>query len=161
MATQVPAHAHEDFLRLFHSREAKLRGKPAVDALNNAQHAALRKKLESVHFIPPVWSLATQKGVVDTAKRRERYCNDQNLGDWQTELLEAGESIKSIAMGFLLWICERSAVRSYGTTWVYFRMHARPEKRGKRKICMRDGRPGFFCVSPPDARVGTAAAAGA
>ncbi|KAH7009443.1 uncharacterized protein B0I36DRAFT_257829 [Microdochium trichocladiopsis] len=122
MATQVPAHAHEDFLRLFHSREAKLRGKPAVDALNNAQHAALRKKLESIHFIPPVWSLATQKGVVDTAKRWEsRYCNDQNLGDWQTVLLEAGESIKSIAMDFLLWICERSAVRSYGTTWVYFR----------------------------------------
>ncbi|KAH7029675.1 uncharacterized protein B0I36DRAFT_134803 [Microdochium trichocladiopsis] len=73
MATQVLAHAHEDFLRLFHSREAKLRGKPAVDALNNAQHAALRKKLESVHFIPPVWSLATQKGVADTTKRRERY----------------------------------------------------------------------------------------
>ncbi|KAH7010774.1 uncharacterized protein B0I36DRAFT_340960 [Microdochium trichocladiopsis] len=122
---------------------------------------ARRKKLESVHFIPPVWSLATQKGVVDTAKRRERYCNDQNLGDWQTVLLEAGESIKSIAMDFLLWICERSAVRSYGTTWVYFRMYARPEKTGKRKSCMRDGRPGFFCVSPPDARVGTAAAAGA
>ncbi|KXJ84836.1 hypothetical protein Micbo1qcDRAFT_226188 [Microdochium bolleyi] len=53
--------------------------------------------------------------------RAEQILQRSNLGDWQTVLLEAGERIKSIAMDFLLWICERSAVRSYGTTWVYFR----------------------------------------
>lgn len=56
MATQALTWAREDFL---HNHGAKLCEKTTPDVLSNAQHAALRKKLDTIDFVFPVWSSAT------------------------------------------------------------------------------------------------------
>lgn len=43
------------------------------------------------------------------------YCEDNKLGSWISVLRET-EDIKATTMDFLLWICEKEAVKSYGNT---------------------------------------------
>lgn len=72
MTSHILKQAHQDFLRRFQDREAKLGETTTPDKLSNAQHATLRKKLETTDFIPPVWSPATQKGLFELSKRWEK-----------------------------------------------------------------------------------------
>ncbi|KAH7012294.1 FluG domain-containing protein [Microdochium trichocladiopsis] len=113
------ARTHTDFVRLFQKREAEQRSK-RPDVLDASQHETLRKILDELKFIPPVWADSTQLGVYLVAKKWKNYCESNSLGDW-ISILKETENIKAIAMDLLLWICENGAINSYGTTWGYFR----------------------------------------
>lgn len=132
---------HASFLERFHARQAQNRAARQQPTLSVEEHAAHRAQLGNVRFIKPKYSDQTEinvSGIFNKWKRYakpsipmtpfasssfadsvpHRYCADMEVGDWKAtiENLDRGT-----VQDFLLYVCERSKITSWGSGHEYIR----------------------------------------
>ncbi|KAK3940940.1 FluG domain-containing protein [Diplogelasinospora grovesii] len=116
-----PAGHHADFIRRFTERESQNRITKRPKALTAAQHAALREQLKDVHFLKPDYAANTKVNVAGILRKWKRYCETAKLvGSWQEVINKAD---RAMTMDFLFHLCEAYKIKSWGTSWEYFRQY--------------------------------------
>ncbi|KAI1026560.1 hypothetical protein LB503_013368 [Fusarium chuoi] len=109
---------HASFLERFHARQAQNRAAKQKPALSVEEHAAHRAQLGTVRFIKPKYSEQTEINVSGIFNKWRRYCADMKVGEWKATLenLDCGTT-----QDFLLYICERYKITSWGSGHEYIR----------------------------------------
>ncbi|KAF3352302.1 Heat shock protein, putative [Verticillium dahliae VDG1] len=109
---------HANFVDRFNARQAQSRAARQRPTLSVEEHAAHRAQLGNVRFIKPRYSDQTEINVSGIFKKWKRYCTEMRVGDWKTtiEHLDRGTT-----QDFLLYICERYKITSWGSGHEYIR----------------------------------------
>ncbi|RKK23635.1 hypothetical protein BFJ66_g17428 [Fusarium oxysporum f. sp. cepae] len=109
---------HASFLERFNARQAQNRAAKQKPTLSVEEHAAHRAQLGTVRFIKPRYSEQTEINVSGIFNKWRRYCADMKVGDWKATLenLDRGTT-----QDFLLYICERYKITSWGSGHEYIR----------------------------------------
>ncbi|EWZ27959.1 hypothetical protein FPRO04_13078 [Fusarium proliferatum] len=109
---------HASFLERFNARQAQNRAAKQKPTLSVEEHAAHRAQLGKVRFIKPRYSEQTEINVSGIFNKWRRYCADMKVGEWKATLenLDRGTT-----QDFLLYICERYKITSWGSGHEYIR----------------------------------------
>ncbi|KAJ9419892.1 hypothetical protein FOXG_15582 [Fusarium oxysporum f. sp. lycopersici 4287] len=109
---------HASFLERFNARQAQSRAAKQKPTLSVEEHAAHRAQLGNVRFIKPRYSEQTEINVSGIFNKWRRYCVDMKVGEWKATLenLDRGTT-----QDFLLYICERYKITSWGSGHEYIR----------------------------------------
>ncbi|KAK2477167.1 hypothetical protein H9L39_12391 [Fusarium oxysporum f. sp. albedinis] len=109
---------HASFLERFNARQARNRAAKQKPTLSVEEHAAHRVQLGNVRFIKPRYSEQTEINVSGIFNKWRRYCADMKVGEWKATLenLDRGTT-----QDFLLYICERYKITSWGSGHEYIR----------------------------------------
>ncbi|KAL4404040.1 FluG domain-containing protein [Colletotrichum abscissum] len=109
-----------DFLKRFTDQETQRRIANQPKPFSAEEHADLRKQLKNVNFIKPRYADETEINIAVVCRKWKRYCQEQNLGEWQAALENVS---RETMMSFFLRISEWSIgkIKSWGTTQVYIR----------------------------------------
>ncbi|KAH7201205.1 hypothetical protein DER44DRAFT_841713 [Fusarium oxysporum] len=109
---------HASFLERFNARQARNRAAKQKPTLSVEEHAAHRAQLGNVRFIKPRYSEQTEINVSGIFNKWRRYCADMKVGEWKATLenLDRGTT-----QDFLLYICERYKITSWGSGHEYIR----------------------------------------
>ncbi|GKU11529.1 unnamed protein product [Fusarium langsethiae] len=109
---------HASFLERFNARQARNRATKQKPTLSVEEHAAHRAQLGNVRFIKPRYSEQTEINVSGIFNKWRRYCADMKVGEWKATLenLDRGTT-----QDFLLYICERYKITSWGSGHEYIR----------------------------------------
>ncbi|KAK1656904.1 hypothetical protein BDP55DRAFT_687623 [Colletotrichum godetiae] len=109
-----------DFLKRFTDQETQRRIANQPKPFSAQEHADLRKQLKNVNFIKPRYADETEINIAVVCRKWKRYCQEQNLGEWQAALKNV---TRVTMMSFFLRISEWSIgkIKSWGTTQVYIR----------------------------------------
>ncbi|OQV09691.1 hypothetical protein CLAIMM_13784 [Cladophialophora immunda] len=123
-------------------RGAGGRGDPHRHALPNYGHDALRQQIGKVKFITPNYADNTKVNISGILGKWQlcRFNEKMHDGrkptvwrasftnaswkalmqkfDWKTPLMAVD---RAISMNFLYWICDNYQIKSWGTSWEYFR----------------------------------------
>ncbi|KAK3692968.1 hypothetical protein B0T22DRAFT_495937 [Podospora appendiculata] len=110
---------HMDFIQRFTNQESETRIAKRPQALTAAQHTALREQLKEVRFLTPDYVDSTKINITGILRKWKGYCKSAKLeGDWRTVIKKAD---RAMAMDFLFHMCEAHSIKSWGTSWEYFR----------------------------------------
>ncbi|KAF3768192.1 hypothetical protein M406DRAFT_336858 [Cryphonectria parasitica EP155] len=114
-------HHHADFIERFTQRQTATRIAKQPETLTAAQHAALREQLKDVHFLIPEYADNTKINIAGMLRKWKTYCESVKLtGHWRDVMKEAD---RAMAMDFLYYLCETYRIKSWGTSWEYFRQY--------------------------------------
>ncbi|KAM0271864.1 hypothetical protein ACHAQH_008964 [Verticillium albo-atrum] len=117
-ANGPPDNSHAEFLNLVAEREAEGRVSKRPLPLSAEEHAAHRKRLESVRFIKPKYADETEINVAGILGKWKCYCTEKNVGDWRATIKGL---TRELTMDFFLFVCGNYNVNSWGTSHVYIR----------------------------------------
>ncbi|WVO16389.1 hypothetical protein L204_104064 [Cryptococcus depauperatus] len=125
---------HRDFIQSFTQREAQQRAIQKPERFDPADHIALRQQIGQVRFINPDYAPATKVNISTLLAKRQLYCcfvagrlegsspgaweADMTTFDWMSPLFSVD---RTVSMSFLYWICDNYRIKSWGTSWEYFR----------------------------------------
>ncbi|RSL47928.1 hypothetical protein CEP54_013160 [Fusarium duplospermum] len=109
---------HASFLERFHAQQAQNRAARQQPTLSVEEHAAHRSQLANVRFIKPKYSDQTKINVSGICKKWKRYCADMEVGDWEVTIKNLD---RGTAQDFLLYVCERYKITSWGSGHEYIR----------------------------------------
>ncbi|RSL81437.1 hypothetical protein CEP52_017198 [Fusarium oligoseptatum] len=109
---------HASFLERFHARQAQNRAARQQPTLSVEEHAAHRAQLGNVRFIKPKYSDQTKINVSGIFNKWKRYCDDMEVGDWRATIENLD---RAIVQDFLLYVCERYKITSWGSGHEYIR----------------------------------------
>nr|ODN82566.1 hypothetical protein L203_05375 [Cryptococcus depauperatus CBS 7841] len=134
---------HRDFIQSFTQREAQQRAIQKPERFDPADHIALRQQIGQVRFINPDYAHATKVNISTLLAKRQLYCcfvagrlegsspgagkaamtgeaweADMTTFDWMSPLFSVD---RTVSMSFLYWICDNYRIKSWGTSWEYFR----------------------------------------
>ncbi|KAK8000474.1 FluG domain-containing protein [Apiospora arundinis] len=115
-----PQGPHQGFVNEFIHREQQNRVSKGPKPLTATQHAALRKQLQDVRFLKPAWADETKINVARILRKWKIFCRDVVNGPWKAVLEQAN---RAAAMDFLLHMCETYRIKSWGTSWEYYRQY--------------------------------------
>lgn len=144
VAAECSTAHHADFLKTFHRQAAQKRAqRKKTHPLTAEEHAALRKQIGRVHFITPrlrrlhqgqhlrhpgqvaALLLLQRRPIHRLQARRLESLSDQcRLAgpDGDVRLAISIEDVRPRGFhGFLYWICDNYRIKSWGTSWEYFR----------------------------------------
>ncbi|KAK3682380.1 FluG domain-containing protein [Podospora appendiculata] len=107
-----------DFVRQFTAKQKRIAKQPK--ALTADQREALLKQLEVTQFLQPDYADGTKINIAGVLRKWKRYCAFINKGHWQDVIKDAD---RARAMVFLDYICETYRIKSWGTSWQYFRLY--------------------------------------
>ncbi|ROT35415.1 hypothetical protein SODALDRAFT_353116 [Sodiomyces alkalinus F11] len=108
---------HVDFLaQIAQESQGKRQKRPAP--LSAEEHAENRKRLERATFVKPVYADETQINVAGLLKKWQRYCRENNVGDWEATLKTLR---RATIMDFFLFVRSNYTIKSWGTSHVYIR----------------------------------------
>ncbi|KAK1973913.1 FluG domain-containing protein [Colletotrichum cereale] len=128
-STTRDADPSTEFIKQFTHTETQDRLRQRPVPLSADEHTALRKELETVRFIQPkladeskinISPLRAHDDILLLTFDTNRYCEEQQWGDWRAALKSV---TRATTMSFFFRVCEWSAgaIKSWGTTQVYFR----------------------------------------
>ncbi|EAQ91198.1 predicted protein [Chaetomium globosum CBS 148.51] len=113
-----PRDRNADFVRQFTAKQREVhedRIAKQAKALTADQHAALRKQLEVIQFLPPAYADATKINVVGILRKWK-----SGFEHWRNAVKGAN---RATAMSFLQYLCQTYRITSWGTSWQYFRQY--------------------------------------
>ncbi|KAL2178453.1 uncharacterized protein P884DRAFT_323779 [Thermothelomyces heterothallicus CBS 202.75] len=110
-----------DFVQRFTQREEERRVAKRPKALTAGQHAALREQLKNFQFLKPDYADNTKISIAGILRKWKSYCKDaERWGSWQNVIRNAD---RTEAMDFLEYLCQSYRIKSWGTSWEYFRQY--------------------------------------
>ncbi|GKU10200.1 unnamed protein product [Fusarium langsethiae] len=115
--------SHASFLERFHARQAQNRAAKQKPTLSVEEHDTHRAQLGIVRFMKPRYSEQTEINVSGIFNKWKRYCADMKVGEWKATLenLDRGTT-----QDFVLYICERYKITSWGSGHEYIRQFQQP-----------------------------------
>ncbi|KAF3763489.1 hypothetical protein M406DRAFT_352374 [Cryphonectria parasitica EP155] len=77
---------------------------------------------KNVHFLKPDYADNTKVNIAGILRKRKRYCESAELTNEWRDVIQGGAD-RSMAMDFLFHLCESYKIKSWGTSWEYFRQY--------------------------------------
>ncbi|KAK3905564.1 hypothetical protein C8A05DRAFT_30629 [Staphylotrichum tortipilum] len=118
-----PRDRNADFVRRFTAKQRAAHDNQVAKqakALTADQHAAFRKQLEMVHFLPPAYADATKINIVGILRKWKSYCTFCRFQNWRDAVQVAN---RATAVSFLEYLCQTYRIATSGTSWQYFRQY--------------------------------------